>query len=231
MNECKEPPQLVKLCKTRWLVWYPAVKRILEQWTELKSLFSGMASSGDFTARQLNLMYQDQRNLLYLTFLKPVLHDVNEINLIFQATHADITKLYSDLRVLIFSLASRFLSQRAIKQSEYSGVLRKAEIDMLKEALSKRDSYLPYDRVDMGRNFNLMTASPHLAIPPDEILAIRERCTKFLIVLVQELLERMPNNISTVEKLRFLTPKAVMASVGRSNFEQLPLELVGKYIH
>lgn len=42
-------------------------------------------------------MFTDDTNLLYLLFLKPILHEVTQVNLVFQGTNVDLSKAYSDM--------------------------------------------------------------------------------------------------------------------------------------
>lgn len=90
----------------------------------------------DFKVITLANFYQDNSNLLYLTFLKTTLKEVNMLNLAFEHTNADITKLYSDLRNLVFNISKRVLKERAITETYRPGVLRVDEIKMLKNAFS-----------------------------------------------------------------------------------------------
>ena len=45
-------------------------------------------------------MLNDEANYLYLTFMLPVLQDFEHINAAFQATYADVCKLFKDVDVL-----------------------------------------------------------------------------------------------------------------------------------
>lgn len=105
MNEGKNPVKLQKLCDTRWMSWLPVASGILDQWTELQGFFRMKASENDYKALTLAGIFEDSSNLLYVTFLKSILREVHSVNLAFEQTNADITKVYSDLRVLFFSLS------------------------------------------------------------------------------------------------------------------------------
>ena len=72
-----KPLQITKLCATCWLSIEPAVSRILDQWEELRLHFAVTKSSEHcYLAEVLYSMYSDPQNILYLTFLKSVLGDV-----------------------------------------------------------------------------------------------------------------------------------------------------------
>jgi len=149
------------------------------------------------------------------------------MNKIFQASNGDITKTYVDLRILILSIASRIVRPEAIKESQL-GILCKSELEMLNVALSQEEKLLPAERVHFGEAFQTLFAI--LALPEDIMLPVKQRCAEFLQVLVKELVNRLPNNVETVEKLRFLCPITALATSARPMFNDLPLELVEKMI-
>lgn len=111
-NDDKKMLALIQLSDTRWLAWESAVIRSLDQWLELKTHFKIVAARKDnrcYTARQLAMIYDDPTNRLYLIFFKLILHDVNEVNVLFQSSHQDIYKLYERLWTLILSASSRII--------------------------------------------------------------------------------------------------------------------------
>ncbi|XP_039301961.1 uncharacterized protein LOC113005616 isoform X1 [Solenopsis invicta] len=171
-------------------------------------------------------MYNDPIHRLYLVFLRPILRDITVINTIFQASNGDITKIHADLRTLIFSIASRIVRPEAMKESRPMSILRKSELEMLNDALSQEEKLLPKDRVYLGEAFQTLSAA--LALPEDIILPVKQRCAEFLQVLVKELVNRLPNNVETIEKLRFFCPATALVISVRPKFNDLPLELVEK---
>ncbi|KAK3919987.1 Zinc finger protein 862 [Frankliniella fusca] len=74
----KAPPMLVKLAATRWLSWGNAVARVLQQFEVLRELFKAEAPSCH-SAQIITQLYHPTHQL-YLTFLKPVLLDINSHN-------------------------------------------------------------------------------------------------------------------------------------------------------
>jgi len=89
------PKNLVQLVKTRWLAWARAIDVILTQWLELKSHFENQVKSlapGDKSAvgRKLYELFQGQQNRLLLYFLRPITKELNKLNLMFQATNAEV---------------------------------------------------------------------------------------------------------------------------------------------
>lgn len=108
---------LVQLSTNRWLAWEGAVRRITYQWLELKTHFEIMAAGKEkcYTARILCSMFKDPANHLYLTFLKSILHEVNEANVLFQSTQQEVTKLYETLTALVLSIATRIIKPQFMK--------------------------------------------------------------------------------------------------------------------
>lgn len=98
LNEGKLPPKIVQLSNTQWLSWHDSVKSTLAQWLPLKTHFGIISQSRDacYTSQTLYEMFKNYVNLLYLLFLKPILHEVIQVNLVFQGTNVDLSKAYSD---------------------------------------------------------------------------------------------------------------------------------------
>ena len=75
------PNELLQLCATRWMSRYEGVKRILDQWKVLQDFFHQAALEEKcYTARQLDSIYQDPKNYVYLIFLESILKDFSRLN-------------------------------------------------------------------------------------------------------------------------------------------------------
>ncbi|KYN29542.1 hypothetical protein ALC57_01007 [Trachymyrmex cornetzi] len=80
---------------------FQAIEIILNQWLELKTHFSMINNNEKcYTARILMEMYKDETIYMYLIFLKPILRDINTINLQFQQTDANLYDVF--VKVYIF---------------------------------------------------------------------------------------------------------------------------------
>lgn len=111
INDGHNPLKIVKACDTRWLSIETAVKRILTQWVELKTLFGiDRQKEKCYAAEVLYGMYYDSNNLAYLTYLHPVLKEIQMVNKSFESNNADPSKLLSDLTHLVSSVAKRFVN-------------------------------------------------------------------------------------------------------------------------
>lgn len=212
INDGKEPLQLVPLSGTRWLARSNSVKRILNQWSSLKTHFQITASSCDkYVSRELHAMYSDHANELYLTFLRPVLNDFERMNLLFQKEEADHCSLLTELESFTISMLRRILYPDSVK----------LEVDMGHISI-----FLPLEKVDFGYEFSTLLANKRKAnmITEDVLLNIQSRCHKFLIRACKELLARIPENVETLKKVKNLSP-TICLSHTRPPFSELPLEL------
>ena len=102
--------KFLKVCDTRWISLEPAVRRILQQWDELKLHFQLIQSTENcYTAEMLFQMYSDLSNKLYFTYLLTVLSEVQRTTKAFEAENNDPTRLLDDLINL-----STFVSKKII---------------------------------------------------------------------------------------------------------------------
>ncbi|KAK3914514.1 Protein ZBED8 [Frankliniella fusca] len=226
MNPGKTPKKLMSLSKTRWLVWLPVSDLILEQWYELRGFFEMKGTQRDGEkALAISKLYQDSSNMLYLLFLKKTLIGVNKVNKAFESTEADVTKLYSDLRSEVLALCARILKPNCMVQLSRPGMLRSDEARYLKEALSKPENLLPADRLPLGDAF--AKAAQSEKVPIDKLNSVRHKCGEYIFTLCKYLLDKLPRNLDAVSKLRYLTPRMVLAKSARPTFQQLPTELAG----
>lgn len=220
---------LVKLSTTRWLAWGNAVAGALDQYQSLKELFAVEAANEHekcYTAKTLHAMYQDPTNELYLTFLRPILRDVNKYSLMFQSNSADITKVYKDLRVFVFSLARRVMKREAIPEVNPDGILRGIELSALSTAMKDPNAFLPFNMVKFGDEF--LNKAGAMALPEPVMNGQMQRCANFLVRIAKELVERLPTCVEVVERLRFFAPDRALARQARPLFKQLPLDLLRK---
>jgi len=227
----QKPPQLVRLATTRWLSWYGAVKSHSEQYTQLKTLFRTVANTDTkekcFMAHHLAALHEDMSHILYLTFLRPILREVTSINVVFQSSVADISKIYRDLKIFIFSLANRIIKPEALKQSQ-PGMLRLIELQALKIAMQKRENFKPIELVNYGENF--WKVAYDVKLPDEKLRQIQNHCTDFLVKFIQELIDRLPSCIEAVEKLRGLSPNIALGTKGRPELRNLPIDIIRKLL-
>ncbi|KAJ4934815.1 hypothetical protein JOQ06_007597 [Pogonophryne albipinna] len=181
INCGEQPLHITKVCATRWLSIEPAITRILDQWEALQLHFAVTKSSEQcYMAEVLHSMYSDPQNILYLTFLKSVLGEVQLAIKAFEGEQVDPLKLLDSLVSLIKSVSSRVLNPHA-------------NIDVLKEPIDGYISPSPY----LGYLFESKAAE--LLLAPEEKNQVRKRCVAFTISLTHELRLRLPDNIEALQ--------------------------------
>lgn len=225
LHSNKQPPKLVALSPTRWLAFHAAVDSNTKQWSPLKAHFNALATSAEkcYQARTLAAMYNDETNLLYLVFLAPLLKNITDVNIIFQADNANITKVYNDLRVLLMSTARRIFRPsflRAPFDHEQNDLAQ--QIVSVKFALSKADSefgtsLLGLESIDFGQTFETLAQN----IEPSKVQEVRQRCARVMVRLCQELVNRFPDNAGIVENISSFDIRSVFGQP----FKPLPWEL------
>ncbi len=181
---CGEKPLLItKFCATRWLSIEPAVSRILDQWEELKLHFSlTMASEHCYMADVLHSMYSDLQNLLYLTYLRSKISEVQCAVKAFEGEQSDPLKLLDCLMRVIKSVCSKVINPMA-------------KIDVLKEPIDGHISPKPF----LGYIFEAKAAQ--LKLSPEEEDCVRRRCVNYTISLANELRSRLPDNVEILQQM------------------------------
>ncbi|EZA47535.1 Zinc finger MYM-type protein [Ooceraea biroi] len=104
----KDLHKFVKLSSTRWLSRFNVVRVILEHYLELILVWLLILKNA-IPPRLLCQMLQDNSNFLYLTIIKPILYEVNDVNLAFQRENVDLGLAYDDLKHLIILLARKIM--------------------------------------------------------------------------------------------------------------------------
>lgn len=108
INDGNMPTNLVQLSATRWLAWGKAIDVVVSQWLELKTLFDTHVRSLNprdkcTISRKLRDLFQDECNLLYLLFLKPITTELCKANLKFQQNSTEekhFTNIHINSKIL-----------------------------------------------------------------------------------------------------------------------------------
>ena len=169
-------------------------------------------------ASELARLMSNKCNQLYLLMMKSVLSRVEKVNFMFQHSEpkVDVTKLYSEFRGLVYSTAGRILRKEALPQTARPGVLRVDEVEQLRLALQNPANLQPLDRAEFGATFKSLIAVSELS---DETKnSLRQTCGEFIFSLCLQLLDRLPTNLVSVEKMKFFQPKLALARTARPNF-------------
>lgn len=191
MNDGQNPLKIVQSCQTRWLSIESAVSRILYQWLELKTHFQ-IASSAEscYTAQTLFEMYKDEKNYAFLSFLKPVLVQAQSVNKSFESNDVDKTKLLSDITLFIMSIMKKV-------------VIPTVRMDIMKTNVESNLDPKPYLGYEFEKTVEKMLQAEQLDVESEKVL--RKRCVSFIVKLISQLRQRLPDNLETLQKIELLS--------------------------
>ena len=139
MNDDKpESNVFTKFCATCWLAKGKVLYNIITQWSVLTAYFDVMeqgASSKDrYRFRELKMMLKDDANLLYFTFLTPLVQEMESLNSKFQTAEPNMNELmmlldlhYKSLRDRVYETDGR---QLHVLRCEYGARFEERAISM-----------------------------------------------------------------------------------------------------
>lgn len=196
INENCTPKKIQGLCGTRWLARFTAIETILEQWDELKLLFS-LAKNEDkcYMAEQLYNIMDCPAYKAFLIFLRNELKSICRVNVIFQSDNIEPLKVLEDLFLLFKSVLKKIVVPSQLDQQKDSDLTR---FNFQNYVIHTSAIYLGYDFECYTKEF----------LKPEESADVRERCKKFLIVLCSELQKRIPENISILKMITVFHPSS-----------------------
>lgn len=166
INCGEQPLKILRSSDTRWLSVEQTVTRILSQWEELKLHFS-LNKYNCFTAELLHSMYEDERNRLYMCYLRSILNDVQIGVKSFESEDSNPVALLNTLMTLLRSVCNRVLMPTAATTDK----------DYLSIQIEAHLNPVPY----LGYLFELQVQKTTL--PNDVINAVRKRCVEFTVKL------------------------------------------------
>lgn len=212
LNDKKTFHNFVQLSSTRWLARFNAVNTIVEQWVELKTHFNMIQNIEKcYTARLLNEMLNDNDNILILTIIRPILFEVNKVNLTFQRNDVDIGVAYTDIERLINFLGSKiFKSQFVIMKN----------INVYIENLDNPLAYIEPRNADFGIEYQRALNS----YPTTEIKKkiLESKCFAYIQKLLKELIKRLPEHLNLFTKITKFSPNICLNQANRCKFSELP---------
>lgn len=190
LNNGCEPLKIVQASNTRWLSVETAVIRIIDQWYELKYHFEVSRSKEKcYLAEMLyNMTYKDEQNLAYLLFLKPILGEVQRVNKLFESSHIDSTKLCNELSTLISSIGKIIVTPTFC-------------FNPITKDFTPHLHPHPYLGYSFEKKISEMLKSNQISKENEGVL--RERCIAFIVALVKQLQQRLPDNINIFKKAEF----------------------------
>lgn len=186
------PLKITRTCPTRWMSIETNMRRISEQWEELKTHF-GIVSVNEkcYTAKVLYELYNDEKLFLLVSFLKNILKDTQYTNKVLQAKNCDPLKILDDLYFLVSIMAGKIY----IKEKLNDIILNTEKSD------SYDDFLLPNPYLGFEFESLLKQKLESNKISVEEEQEIRNICITFLKELVYELKCRLPKNILIFKKI------------------------------
>lgn len=214
-NDAQKFRQMIQLSRTRWLAFYNVVKRLLEQWMELKIHFRIACDAEKcYTARMIRDMLEDDCNRLYLVFLKPILFEVQHLNTSFQSEKIDAGSLYTEISLTFLSFARRILKPIFLRTAHMSS------IQQIIDAVDNDLAFLSVVEMDFGQEFEKEIKQSQISA--ENKFQVQQRCFNFLKRLLKEMAQRLPANFEIFKKIELLSPNRCTSQV-RVKFEDLPL--------
>lgn len=200
MNDNKYPKKIQGLSGTRWLARYQAITTILEEWEELKLLFS-IAKSDDkcYMAEQLYDIMTRLPYKAFLIFLKNELKNVTQLNLLFQSDNVEPTKLFDDLFLLYKNLLRQLVIPSQLEKLVDSELI---EFNFKEHLMHTASMYFGYEFQNFSQELEV-----------NDLSDVRERCKNFLCCLAEQIQKRLPDNLSVLKIAADLHPKVATSQV------------------
>lgn len=192
--------KLVQISGTRWLSYGAAVKRILEQWVELKYHFSLISTAeNDKTAQHIYNELCDNKNRIFLLFINPIVNEMNNLNLQFQSDSMDAGSMHQKLCSTLLLFSSKIFKPSVLINTENLDNL----IVVSNTAIDTPSSFLTLELIDFGSEFE--TSLSEFVVSDEEVYLLKENCFIYLKMLLKEMLNRLPDNINIFKVYRYFS--------------------------
>lgn len=202
--------KFVQMCPTRWLARYNAVNTILEHYEELKTHFKYVVQKEKcYTSRLINEMLEDKSNHLYFLIIRPVLYEVNSLNLNFQANNVDIGTAFDEIRQVIMFLAKKIFKPQFLK-----------DFNELQHHIENELAFLELKDMDFGVHYHREIGRSELTVSQKNV--VENRSYLYIKSLLKELLKRLPTSINHFKGLTLLKPDISLSQTHRPKFKELP---------
>lgn len=165
-----------------------AVKVICDQWLGLKIHFEIARKSESCCTSDMYEMYFDDFSYVYLLILKSVLTETARVNKNFEVNSSDPTKLLEEPIFLIKTLVNR--------------VVLPTQAHRIEPFTCTLEEYLS-PRIPLGYEAERKLLESN--ITPDQEKNLRNRCSEFLIELIRQLRQRLPDNMKVLKTMSVLS--------------------------
>ena len=163
-----------------------AVSRIHTQWLQLKTHFSiAKVHERCHTAELLHSMYANEMNYAYISFLYPILIEINRVNKMFESKNKNHVKLCGELTNLIDMLVSK-----VTLPTNNINIFTQNIRDFLDQTC-----YLGF------RFEKQILEMREKGLPREDEEKVRDRCIKSIVSLIEEIKNRLPENLTLMKKI------------------------------
>ncbi|RXG52149.1 hypothetical protein Avbf_06507 [Armadillidium vulgare] len=196
-----EDHQILGVGITRWLSFFPAVQRILEQWDALLLFFTD-TWSGERTlaAEQIYQTLSDPFMKLYYEFLEWILPKVTNMNEHFQSSRVIVTSLHEKMEETYREILNAYMSPEYVAKTKIQDIQPNFE-----------EKYLLLANVYFGVKVNIRLRNPNVMAKPDLIHCFKQRCRDYLIHLCIGIRDRFPFGDKLLVSLQVLHPKKALS--------------------
>lgn len=200
INNNRNIKKVQGLSGTRWLARFDAINTILDQWVELELLFS-IAKNQDkcYMADQLHDIMKRLPFHAFLVFLKNELKAITQLNQLFQSNQVEPVKLFEDLFLLYKNLLQKIVVPAQLQKVDDSEL---TNFNFHPHLMHTSSIYLGYDFESIAKR-----------IEERDLIDVRERCKNFLVILAEQIQNRLPENLSILKMMANLDPKIAMSQV------------------
>ncbi|KAK3909737.1 Zinc finger protein 862 [Frankliniella fusca] len=134
-----------------------------------------------------------------------------------------LTTLVADLNELIVSLAGKFLKPEKVPRLRPGEVLTDDAVKDLRQDLRDAAALVPISSADFGAGVRIWLGQVRL--DPTVLKNVQTRCVRYLAVLVQNLLDILPEQTPRLMSVKHFTPSEVLRVAGRADILDLPIHL------
>jgi hypothetical protein len=143
--------------------------------------------------------------------VKPIVFEVNKLNLLFQKNDVDIGSAYDDITNLILLLAKKIYKPAFFSNYVVNVVLGNFENPF---------AFCEPNEADFGIDYN--NALRQLDVSHGVKCTVENKSFNYIKHLMKELIKRLPENLELFRKLKVFSPGTCLSQVKKCKFEQLP---------
>ena len=206
-DEHTPPLPFTKYTTTRWLVRGRLTLNLLSNWQELGQYFKRVSETATGVAKgKASLLYQmvtDPMNYLYLKFAYPMIHELENLNRLFQSDKVNPKKVHDELE-MEFKRLNDMVYDRHGAEKPLSAVFFPGPF------MAEAQKYLQLHN--------------HLPEAVKRVMEIKTRCRSMIIEVIAQMEVRLTPGDNVFKGLSHLSPKNCLSQTKRADFKQLPFQ-------